>query len=106
MCLLREHPVDETQVHFVGIGVGVAACIAISARFSLVVLMVPHIGLDRHKELAYIGCLAVVDVGHEPLDIGKRRGVHLTKAAIGNGGLEHGVGIRIGSRSVGIGIKE
>ena len=68
--------------------------------------MVPHIGLSRHKELAYIGCLAVVDVGHEPLDIGKRRGVHLTKAAVGNSSLEHGVGIRIGSRSVGIRIKE
>ena len=87
-------------------GFGVAACIAIPARFSLVALMVPHIGLDRHKELTYIGCLAVIDVGHKPLDIGERRGVHLTKAAIGNGGLEHGVGIRIGSRSVGIRIKE
>ena len=104
--LLREHPVDEIQVHFVGIGVGVAACIAIPARFSLVALMVPHIGLDRHKELPDIRCLAVVDVGHEPLDIGKRRGIHLTKAAIGNAGFEHGVGIRIGSRSVGIRIKE
>ena len=106
LCLLREHPVDKAQIHLVGIGVGIAACIAIPARFSLVALMVPHIGLDRHKELPDIGCLAVVNVGHEPLDIGKRRGVHLTKAAIGNGGFEHGVGIRIGSRSVGIRIKE
>ena len=68
--------------------------------------MVPYIGLHRHKELPHIGCLAVVDVGHEPLNIGKRRGIHLAKAAIGNGGFEHGIGIRIGSRSVGIRIKE
>ena len=104
--LLREHPVDEAQIHLVGIGVGIAARVTVSAGFSFIALMVPHIGLDRHKELAYIGCIAVVDVGHEPLDIGKRRGVHLTKAAVGNSSLEHGVGIRIGSRSVGIRIKE
>ena len=103
---LLQKPVDKAQIHLVGIGVGVAACITIPTGFALIGLILPHIRLHGHKELTYIGSLAVVDVGHQPLDIGKRRGIHLTKAAIGDGGLEHGVGIRIGSRSVGVRIKE
>ena len=100
--LLLQKPVNETQIQIIGVGVGVAARISGAISRALIALMVPNISLHRHKELPYIGCLAVVDVGHEPLDIGERRGIHLSKAAVGNSGFENGVGVCIGSRGVGI----
>jgi len=99
--LLLQKPVNETQIQIIGVGVGVAARVSGTISRALIALVIPHIGLYGHKELAYIGCLAVVDVGHEPLDIGERRRVHLAKAAVGNSGFENGIGVCIGSRGIG-----
>ena len=99
--LLRKHGVDEAQIQVIGVRVGITTRISGAISRALIALVIPHIGLYGHKELAYIGCLAVVDVGHEPLDIGERRGVHLAKAAVGNSGFENGVGVCIGSRGIG-----
>ena len=99
--LLRKHGVDEAQIQVIGVRVGITTRISGAISGALIALMVPNISLHRHKELAYIGCFAVVDVGHEPLDIGERRRVHLAKAAVGNSGFENGIGVCIGSRGIG-----
>ena len=99
--LLRKHGVDEAQIQVIGVRVGITARISGAISRALIALMVPNISLHRHKELAYIGCFAVVDVGHEPLDIGERRRVHLAKAAVGNSGFENGIGVCISSRGIG-----
>ena len=99
--LLRKHGVDEAQIQVIGIRIGITARVSGAISRALIALMVPNISLHRHKELPYIGCLAVVDVGHEPLDIGERRRVHLAKAAVGNSGFENSVGVCIGSRGIG-----
>ena len=80
-CLFCKKRVNKAQIQLVGVCVGVAARVAVSAGFALIGLVFPDIGLGRHKKLADVGILAVVEVGHHPLDIFDGHGIHLTEAA-------------------------
>ena len=95
--LLLQKPVDEAQIQIIGVGVGVTARVAVSTGLAFIGLVLPNVGLYRHKELADVGFLAVVEVGHHPLDILNGRGIHLAETAVRERQLQYGICICTGA---------
>ena len=105
-CLFCKKIVNKAQVQLVGVRVGVAARVAVSARFALIRLVLPNVGLHGHKKLADVGIFAVVEVGHHPLDVFDGHGIHLTEAAVRECRLQYSIRIRAGAGCPRVRIKE
>ena len=51
-CFLCKEGVDEAQIQIIGVGVGIAARVAVSTGLAFISLILPNVGLYGHKKLA------------------------------------------------------
>ena len=106
---LLQHPVIVAYIRFVGVRIGKAACVNVAggiAACGFVALVVPNVGLKRHKQAAGDLAGVVRDIGHHPLDVFLGDGVHLAQSCLGDCFLPQGVGVRAGGAGVGVAIEE